>query len=276
MRFFESQPPRAGLEYSSMDEVKCDVKHDFAMSDCQLQLRHAGDSDELENGKAGGLDTDRRCFQVTISPKGDDEDEPTEVPVRLGFVFAHTTNYPDEPPLLNIRSLQGIKQSDAEELKMKLQEEAQENLGMAMIFTLVSSAKEWLREKFNPENASLVQDEGGHAEDEEVVIVAHGLPVTPETFLEWRERFEAEQALARAKLMPDSSLLESKVNKVTGRQYFESGRAAAIRAGRIDLVEAEDDEDVEFDDFDEDIDEDDMLDHYLAEKTSGQSSSVAG
>ncbi|PWA41285.1 RWD domain-containing protein 1 [Artemisia annua] len=53
--------------------------------------------------------------------------------------------------------------------------DASENLGMAMFYTLVSSAKDWHTELFARDNV-----------DEEV-IVPHGEPLTIDTFLAWRE-----------------------------------------------------------------------------------------
>ena len=50
-----------------------------------------------------GLGTSARCFQITVSPMDDDEDEPTDIPVRLAVIFAHTPTYPDEPPHLKVR-----------------------------------------------------------------------------------------------------------------------------------------------------------------------------
>ncbi|THF97469.1 hypothetical protein TEA_029197 [Camellia sinensis var. sinensis] len=95
-----------------------------------------------------GLNTSNRCFQITICPQDDDADESTATPVCLALIFSHTENYPDEPPLLNVQSLKGIQGADLKILKEKLEQEASENLGMAMVYTLVSSAKEWLCEKF--------------------------------------------------------------------------------------------------------------------------------
>ncbi|CAI5537606.1 unnamed protein product [Closterium sp. Naga37s-1] len=50
-----------------------------------------------------GLPADKPCYLITISPKGDDEEETTPFPVRLALYFAHTPTYPDEPPLLSLR-----------------------------------------------------------------------------------------------------------------------------------------------------------------------------
>lgn len=107
----------------------------------------------------------------------------------------------------------------------------------------------------------------------EEVIVPHGEAVTVETFLAWRERFEAELALERAKLMPDSALSVSKEKKLTGRQWFESGRASGKAAAANAEESDEDVDDIDFDDDDfEDDEEEDMLEHYLAEKTGSSQS----
>lgn len=225
---------------------------------------------EIHSGESG-LSTSNRCFQIKITAQEEDGDESNTNPAQqLALIFAHTEKYPDEPPLLNVSSLQGISSEDLRILKDKLQQEASENLGMAMIYTLVSSAKEWLTERY-------CEDSDGDAEAEEAakedIVVPHGEAVTVETFLAWRERFEAELALERAKLMPESVLATSKEKKLTGRQWFESGRMKGAAVVTEDLDE-EDEEDIDFDD-DEDFedDEDDMLEHYLAEKSDSSTHS---
>ncbi|KAK6795948.1 hypothetical protein RDI58_009403 [Solanum bulbocastanum] len=217
-----------------------------------------------------GLNTSNRCFQITISPQEEDE-EFTQSSVRLALIFSHTENYPDEPPLLNVSSLKGIHSGDLKILKEKLEQEAVENLGMAMIYTLVSSAKDWISERFAQETDEGVEDDEAKKEE---VIVPHGEAVTIETFLAWRERFEAELALERAKLMPDAALSVSKEKKLTGRQWFESGRASGKAAAATAEESDEDVDDIDFDDDDfEDDEEEDMLEHYLAEKTDSSSHS---
>ncbi|XP_048590881.1 RWD domain-containing protein 1-like [Brassica napus] len=94
-----------------------------------------------------------------------------------------------------------------------------------------------------------------------------GEPVTLETFMAWRKRFEAELALERAKLMPESALTAPKEKKLTGRQWFESGRTRRAVLTADQESEEEDDEDIYFDDEDFEDDEEDMLEHYLAEKS---------
>lgn len=186
----------------------------------------------------------------------------------MALVFAHTEKYPDEPPLVNIKSVRGIKPDDLTSLKEKLDQEATENLGMAMIYTLLDSAKEWLTEKYGQNAGDEEPDET--EEPAEEVIIPHGEAVTVESFMAWRERFEAELALQRAKLMPESALTAPKEKKLSGRHYFESGRHITKGAGTVAEEDEEEEEDIEFDDDFED-DEEDMLEHFLAEQT-GKSS----
>ncbi|CAL0335208.1 unnamed protein product [Lupinus luteus] len=224
---------------------------------------------EIHSGETG-LSTSNRCFQITISQEEDSDGLITN-PAQLALFFSHTEKYPDEPPLLNVKSLQGIPSEDLRIVKEKLQQEASENLGMAMIYTLVTSAKEWLDERFSEDN-----DENAEAEEaaKDDVVVPHGEPVTVDTFLAWRDRYEAELALERAKLMPEAVLSAPKEKKLTGRQWFESGRAKGAATVIEELDEEDDDDsDIDFDDEDFEDDEDDMLEHYLAEKSDSSTHS---
>ncbi|EEF46303.1 RWD domain-containing protein 1 [Ricinus communis] len=217
-----------------------------------------------------GLNTSNRCFHITISPQDDDAEDSTDIPVQLALIFSHTEKYPDEPPLLSVKSIRGIQVGDLKVLKEKLEEEASENLGMAMVYTLVTSAKEWLSEKYGQDASNETIEDEEAAKDE--VIVPHGEPVTIDTFLAWRERFEAELALERAKLMPESVLTAPKEKKISGRQWFESGRAKGAATVNEESDE-EDEEEIDFDDDDFEDDEEDMLEHYLAEKSDSSTHS---
>jgi len=228
-----------------------------------LQAILMDDMEEIPSSESG-LGTTVRCFQIRVSPMDDDEDEPTDIPVRLAVIFAHTPTYPDAAPLLKVRSLQGINDTDIRSLQAKLEAEVSENLGMAMMYTLATSAKEWLREKYGQEEVQ--QEEESDTEKEEVVE-KHGEVVTVESFVAWRDRFEAEIALEKAKLMPDAVLLASKEKKTPGRQWFEMKSAGKVVEDDEEEID-DDEEDIDFgDDDDEDIDEDDMLAHYLTEKS---------
>ncbi|KAL0441448.1 UNVERIFIED_CONTAM: RWD domain-containing protein 1 [Sesamum radiatum] len=207
--------------------------------------------------RESGLNTSNRCFQITLCPQDDELDESTNPPVRLALIFSHTEKYPDEPPLLSVKRLR-----------------AAENLGMAMVYTLVTSAKEWLSERFSEDAGVEDAEEDEAAKDE--IIVPHGEPVTVDSFLAWRERFEAELALERAKLMPDSALTAPKEKKLSGRQWFESGRASSKGSAPVAEGSDEEEEDIDFDDDDFEDDEEDMLEHYLAEKSDSSTHTSRG
>ncbi|XP_048594436.1 RWD domain-containing protein 1 isoform X1 [Brassica napus] len=260
----------------------------------------ADDFKEIHSSESG-LNTSNRCFQITVTPQDDDLEESSSIPpgyyysfknkipllyhmlllwffsvldlliclaVQLGLVFSHTENYPDEAPLLDVKSIRGIHVGDLTILKEKLEQEATENLGMAMMYTLASSAKDWLSEHYGQDDGDDYAEEEAAKEDE--VIVPHGEPVTLETFVAWRERYEAELALERAKLMPESALTAPKEKKLTGRQWFESGKARGTVVTADQESEDEDDEDIDFEDEDFEDDEEDMLEHYLAEKSDAR------
>lgn len=227
------------------------------------------DFKEIHSSESG-LATSNRCFQIKLAPQDDEIDE-SSIPVQLALIFSHTEKYPDEPPLLNVKSLRGIQIEDLRILKEKLQQEACENLGMAMIYTLVASVKEWISERFCQDTT--IENANAEEAAKEDIIIPHGEPVTVDTFLAWRERYEAELALERAKLMPESVLTATKEKKLTGRQWFESGRAAAKGAAPVtEGSDVEDEEEIDFDDDDFEDDED-MLEHYLAEKSDPSSHS---
>ncbi|CAI0392030.1 unnamed protein product [Linum tenue] len=241
-------------EYAQEQEMEIEALEAIVMD--EFKEIHSSES---------GLNTSSRCFQITITPQSFSIKLPQLFAVQLGLIFAHTEKYPDEPPLLNVTSIKGVQPSDLKKLKEKLVQEAYENLGMAMIYTLVSSAKDWLSDLYGQD------DENDDTEDLEAikddVIIPHGEPVTVETFIAWRERFEAELAIERAKLMPESVLSAPKENKLTGRQWFESGKGRGA-APVNERSEEEDEEDIDFDDDDFDDEEEDMLEHYLAEKSN--------
>ncbi|KAJ0263847.1 hypothetical protein HA466_0023000 [Hirschfeldia incana] len=76
-------------------------------------------------------------------------------------------------------------------------------------------AKDWLSENYGQGDGADYAEEEAVKEDE----------VLQETFVAWREIYEAELALELTKLMPESAFTAPKEKKLTGRQWFESGKA---------------------------------------------------
>jgi len=162
------------------------------------------------------IESDPCCFQVSIACDPEkSEDEDCRVCATLQFTYVDT--YPDDAPVIDVPSYEGMDDSDVENLREFLEQEAQENLGMAMVFTIVSAAQEKLNEfmnklKNNKENEKLRKEK--EAEEAERVKFT-GTPVTLETFVAWRNAFEQE--MAKTKVIKD----ETFKGKLTGRQLFE-------------------------------------------------------
>ncbi|KAG0571490.1 hypothetical protein KC19_VG015700 [Ceratodon purpureus] len=76
-----------------------------------LQAILMDDIEEVPSGESG-LVTAARCFHIRVSSMDNDEEEPTDIPVQLAVIFAHTPTNPDAAPLLKVRSLQGIIDAD--------------------------------------------------------------------------------------------------------------------------------------------------------------------
>ncbi|PSC71022.1 RWD domain-containing 1 [Micractinium conductrix] len=250
----------------------------------------ADDLEEVTDSIPMGWNAVDKVWSVEVKPQQDDDAE-MEYPLKVELVFAHTPTYPDEPPLLKARALQGISDADVGMLQSVLEGQISENLGMAMIYTLISAAQEWVTDKAagmampsaDPES----EERRRRAAEEERLaeIRRHGHPVTPETFAEWKAKFDAEQALERAKL--DGGKGEDKSGRPNGKQWFLQQEAAHIEIEEPDLEADEEDgeddranwdyghgaegeeeeEDLDFDEDDDDSDEE-LLEELLASKAS--------
>ncbi|GLH10861.1 RWD domain-containing protein 1 [Gryllus bimaculatus] len=131
--------------------------------------------------------------------------------------FSYTENYPDEVPEVEVIDAENLEDDDADSLKQHIMEVAQENLGIVMIFTLVSSAQEWLNNKWDEtrkereESAMKKQAEVEEAERKRF----EGTRVTVESFLAWKARFDAEFGHNKKQEKDDNA-----TKKLTGRELF--------------------------------------------------------
>ncbi|XP_068135565.1 RWD domain-containing protein 1 [Hyperolius riggenbachi] len=157
-------------------------------------------------------------FSITVSSEGGEEEENVELTLK----FTYVASYPDEPPLYEIIAQENIEDVDVTGILTLLQEQAQENLGMVMIFTLVSAVQDRLNEiidqvKTRRQQEKIEQEK--EAEEAEKVRF-HGTPVTIENFLSWKAKFEAEIADLRRKKQKEDE--QSGKSKLTGKQLFET------------------------------------------------------
>uniref|UniRef100_A0A061QVZ4 Rwd domain-containing protein 1-like n=1 Tax=Tetraselmis sp. GSL018 TaxID=582737 RepID=A0A061QVZ4_9CHLO len=87
-------------------------------------------------------------YSVDLSPAAEGED-PDDYPFRMQLLFQHTDRYPEEPPRLKVKSVKGLTDADVATVKEKVDGLVEENIGLAMIYTLAEAVKEWLRDKAN-------------------------------------------------------------------------------------------------------------------------------
>ncbi|KAM4771453.1 RWD domain-containing protein 1 [Rhinophrynus dorsalis] len=161
--------------------------------------------------------TSPASFSITVTSEAGEDEENVEVTIK----FTYVASYPDESPLYEIVSQGNLEDSDASNILTLLEEQAQENLGMVMIFTLVSAVQDRLNEIVDQiktrREEEKVQKEKEAEEAEKVRF--HGTPVTIENFLSWKAKFEAELAEMRKKRQKEEE--QSGKIKLSGKQLFE-------------------------------------------------------
>ncbi|KAK0552904.1 Protein gir2 [Tilletia horrida] len=158
--------------------------------------------------------------------------------------------YPDALPQMEIETVEGeLDESATEELLSSVREMGESDcLGMAMVFTLASHLREELT-SYLRRRVQLAEEARLKARDEEIEAEQQkfkGTAVTVERFAEWRKKFEAERAAAKAAeeeaLMKGMSAKEKEEFrrmrvKPTGRQIFQRSGPASVAE-----EEGEDDE----------------------------------
>lgn len=168
----------------------------------------------------------------------DDEEESSQPSMVL--TVRYPEDYPDKAPNLDLSPPEdgGPKHpmfdvaEDKGELLSALEPVVEENLGMAMVFTLVTTLKdeaEQLVER-RKQDAARAHEEVLAAAEREENKKFHGTPVTRETFLQWRDGFfkEMEEAQRREEEERLAEMKKARIKdptKLTGRQLWERGLA---------------------------------------------------
>lgn len=218
-----------------------------------------------------GSQASSEVYAVEIWPQSDDgmKDENAEFGVE--FIFAHTPLYPDEAPLVHVSSIRGLSRQHMEECAKQVCGGIEDNMGMSMMYTLVSVVQDWLNGlDMEKQEASLAADpevlEKKRREEEEARIAAlraHGHQVTPEAFASWKKAFEDEM---REKAGGVKKEAKTTHGQVTGKQWFLQQQAKgedvdeAPRSEDDEDFSIVDEEEEEDDDIFDDDDDDDLLD----------------
>lgn len=165
-------------------------------------------------------------------------------------------DYPDKAPNLDLSPPEdGVAlhpmfnvAEDKDELLAALAPVVEENLGMAMVFTLVTTLKEEAEQlvERRKEAAARAHEEVLAAAEREENKKFHGTPVTRDTFLQWRDGFfrEMEEAQRREEEEKAAEMKKARIKdptRLTGRQLWERGLAKGeeVEEADDDAVPAE-------------------------------------
>ena len=248
--------------------------------------------------RIGVVDRDENiaCYEIVVSPLGIGEEDalsdakaknalkgvdPDLANARLGVVFAHTSEYPNEMPRLKCRSVRNINEKECLAVTEMVRSKARrELLGAPMMYDVVEHAKEWLRRRTRIATEHDDDDDDDddvlgedaeekakkrlelEAEERLKAMRETGTPVTKETFEEWARAFDAERAMATASTMSKETLGEGSATRakaqqgvvsMSGRRFFEERYEAFARKsgddddddddGREDVEDAPEDDD---------------------------------
>ncbi|KAH8332524.1 hypothetical protein KR074_004734 [Drosophila pseudoananassae] len=154
-------------------------------------------------------------FQIPIATEEYNAEE-NDNGLACKLIFTYTETYPDGAPLVEIEEPENFEDTFEERLLEHLRQTIEENLGMEMVFSLVSSAQEWLNERWdehkNQQEEQRVKKLKEVEEEERKKF--EGTRVTVETFMKWKIDFEESTGIAAKREKNNSS------KKLTGRELF--------------------------------------------------------
>lgn len=209
--------------------------------------------------------------------------------VGINFICRIPEQYPDEAPDVDVEVAKGLTPKQCEELVLLARTQAQENVGMAMGYTIAECLKEWLadnnvpsavdgsmhgemlrrmaegdrgRQKIQDEQERAAKARAEDEEDDETIRrrrQADGTPVTRESFTAWKAAFDLEMTSGKA------TAVDSGVGKLSGKELFlrqlvveeeENPEGEEVVVGDEGAFLEDDDEDLEDDDLDDFSDDD--------------------
>lgn len=157
-------------------------------------------------------------FKIKVVPQ-DAENFPDHA-MSAEIQFSYTSDYPDSAPLIEFVSNDNMDDGQLDSLMDLMKTQAEENLGMAMIFTLISAVQEHMTDMMEKAAKDKVEAEERRVREEEEAERKRfeGTRVTVETFMAWKLKFDAEIAeMRRLKGYDDSA-----AKKPTGKALFLS------------------------------------------------------
>lgn len=157
----------------------------------------------------------------------DEEDNDDQQGLSIELLFTLPPKYPDEKPSVQILDSSQLEESELSELLDTISRKAEESIGTVMVFMLVSDVVEWLVTKSDREAIALEQEKEKKLQEIEAEEKKRfaGTPVTVQTFLAWKAKFDAE--LLKAKIEEQKQSDQGGPKRLTGREMFESDKTLA-------------------------------------------------
>lgn len=164
-------------------------------------------------------DSDEECEEISAK----------DLRPSIQFQFTIPEKYPDEKPSIELLESCNLEQYEISKLMEMLDKETEASMGTVMIFNLVSATFEWLSNKQESEQEA--PHEEGEEETKNILErqaeenrKIDGTPVTKQSFLIWKAKFDAEMLkISLEKLKKTSEQSSSTITKrLTGRELFES------------------------------------------------------
>jgi RWD domain/DRG Family Regulatory Proteins, Tma46 len=127
------------------------------------------------------------------------------------------SKYPDEAPFIEIEDPVNFADGFEKELLDYIGQIVEENMGMEMGFTLVSSCTEWLNLKWDKVKADMQEEkeQAKRLQDEAERKKFEGTRVSVETFMAWKKEFDLDMGITEKR---EKALIDSK--KLTGKELF--------------------------------------------------------
>lgn len=132
--------------------------------------------------------------------------------------FTYTPDYPDTAPIMELDSTENMDDAQQDLLMEFMKTQAEENLGMAMIFTIISAVQERMTSMM--EQAAKDEEEAAErkkkADEEAERKRFEGTRVNVESFMVWKLKFDAE----RAEMRRQKGFSDGQAKKPTGKELF--------------------------------------------------------
>ncbi|PAA86354.1 hypothetical protein BOX15_Mlig009399g2 [Macrostomum lignano] len=199
---------------SELEALESIYADDFRL----LSVDDDGGGASGESSSLASFEIDIRSREVPTGPNGALET------AACCLHFEYTPDYPNQAPTFAVLDSQNLTDSDLDSLQSLMETTCEESLGCVMIFSVVSAVQEALQDV-----AERLEETRRHAEEarqrqleEEERRKVVGTPVTPETFGEWRRRFDAEMAVAKAAKAKATGVVAGGggAKKPTGKELF--------------------------------------------------------